>query len=61
MNATVTEQPLSLNLPGFSYADLYNPQKLQQLLQVFDAEVATRNAALATEFDAYRACGGEGL
>lgn len=53
--------PLNLGLPGFTYADLYDPRRLRDLSDSFDAELATRNPALFNEFEIYRACRGDGM
>ncbi len=53
--------PLNLGLPGFTYADLYDPRRLQDLSDSFDAELATRVPALFNEFEIYRACRGDGM
>jgi NADPH-dependent glutamate synthase beta subunit-like oxidoreductase/NAD(P)H-flavin reductase len=52
---------LNLGIPGFSYADLYQPERLQDLTDVFDAEVKAQEPALFAEFEHYRACRGEGM
>ncbi|MDD1649276.1 MAG: pyridine nucleotide-disulfide oxidoreductase, partial [Methylococcaceae bacterium] len=53
--------PLNLGLPGFTYADLFDPRRLQDLSDSFDAELATRVPALFNEFEIYRACRGDGM
>jgi NADPH-dependent glutamate synthase beta subunit-like oxidoreductase/NAD(P)H-flavin reductase len=61
MNATDSSAPLTLNLPGFRYADLYLPHKLQELTEIFEREAAERDADLSAAFSAYRECRGEGM
>ncbi len=52
---------LILGIPGFSYADLYDPARLSDLAGCFDAELAARDEALFQSFEAYRNCRGEGM
>jgi NADPH-dependent glutamate synthase beta subunit-like oxidoreductase/NAD(P)H-flavin reductase len=52
---------LTLGLPGFSYADLYDPARLAELLKTFDATVKSDDANLYAEWQAYRACQGTGM
>ncbi len=54
-------QPLTLGIPGFEYADLYAPARLQQLLAVFDADYQRRDPQAFDRFAAYRACTGIGM
>ena len=52
---------LTLGFTAFTYADLYEPDRLGDLLAVFDGYVADRNPLLFIEFGRYRATLGEGL
>ncbi|NBV74439.1 MAG: pyridine nucleotide-disulfide oxidoreductase [Methylococcaceae bacterium] len=52
---------LTLGIPGFAYADLYQPERLQDLLSVFDQTVDQHDPALFAELSAYRASQGEGM
>jgi len=52
---------LTLGIPGFEYADLYNTQRLADLLTVFDQSVQKHDPELFAELAAYRACNGEGM
>ena len=52
---------LILGIPGFTYADLYNSERLKDLLEVFDASVQHHDAGLYDKFAAYRKNQGEGL
>src|SRR5215471_21028078 len=45
---------LRLGLDGFEYADLYKPERLKELLDVFDCAVATANPELFAAWDDYR-------
>ena len=45
---------LALGLPGFSYADLYEPARLRDLHEAFLAEVAARDPELGRQWDAHR-------
>ncbi len=53
--------PLTLGLPGFTYADLYDPARLQDLSDRFMADLASRSPELCGAFEAYRASRGEGM
>jgi NAD(P)H-flavin reductase/NADPH-dependent glutamate synthase beta subunit-like oxidoreductase len=52
---------LTLGIPGFTYADLYDAARLKTLLAVFDDSVLHHDAALHEQFSAYRSNQGEGL
>ncbi len=45
---------LRLGVTGFSYPDLYRPERLKELLDVFDCEVAAANPDLFARWDDYR-------
>ena len=45
---------LRLGIPGISYSDLFNPDRLKELLDVFDAELAAANPELFSAWDSYR-------
>jgi len=48
------QQPLTLGIPDFTYADLYSAHRLQDLLEVFDATVKRHDVELYHKFSAYR-------
>ncbi|RQW82065.1 MAG: pyridine nucleotide-disulfide oxidoreductase, partial [Methylococcus sp.] len=50
-----------LGIAGFSYADLYDSERLQALSECFDASLANECPELHAEFVAYRASQGEGM
>ncbi|MDD5460342.1 MAG: pyridine nucleotide-disulfide oxidoreductase [Methylococcales bacterium] len=52
---------LTLGIPDFSYADLYDASRLKDLLDVFDASVKYHDVELYDKFAAYRQNQGEGL
>ncbi|MCA1852228.1 MAG: hypothetical protein LC647_07495, partial [Beggiatoa sp.] len=52
---------LTLGFPGFEYADLFDPKRLQELLAVFDDYVRPRDPDLSVEFERYRARAGQGM
>jgi NADPH-dependent glutamate synthase beta subunit-like oxidoreductase/NAD(P)H-flavin reductase len=52
---------LTLGISGFSYADLYVPERLKDLSDVFDATVRDHDPALFDAFEGYRACQGKGM
>ncbi|WP_347989317.1 pyridine nucleotide-disulfide oxidoreductase [Methylomonas sp. AM2-LC] len=58
---THRQSELTLGIPGFAYPDLYNPQRLNDLLQVFDQSVKQHDPALFAEIADYRACQGQGM
>jgi len=45
---------LRLALPGFSYSDLFNPDRLKELNNIFDGELAAANPDLFASWDSYR-------
>ncbi|MGH8567644.1 MAG: pyridine nucleotide-disulfide oxidoreductase, partial [Gammaproteobacteria bacterium] len=55
------EAVLTLGFPGFEYADLFVPKRLQDLLAVFDDYVRPRDPDLLVEFERYRAECGQGM
>jgi len=52
---------LTLGIPGFAYADLYDAQRLADLLTVFDQSVEKHDPALYAEISAYRSSQGADL
>ncbi len=52
---------LILGIPGFEYADLYDPRRLQDLLEVFDDYLRPRDPDLFVELEQYRALCGKGM
>ncbi|NBS16076.1 MAG: pyridine nucleotide-disulfide oxidoreductase [Gammaproteobacteria bacterium] len=52
---------LTLGLQGFSYGDLYRPERLKDLSNHFDEALKARSADLYREFEAYRDGLGEGM
>jgi NADPH-dependent glutamate synthase beta subunit-like oxidoreductase/NAD(P)H-flavin reductase len=50
-----------LGLPGFEYADLYDPARLKDLLAVFDELVTKEDPELAAAFENYRSTQGAGM
>src|SRR5262245_15747978 len=49
-----TSVDLDLGITGFTYADLYRPDRLKELLDVFDCEVLADNPELFAAWDDYR-------
>jgi NADPH-dependent glutamate synthase beta subunit-like oxidoreductase/NAD(P)H-flavin reductase len=45
---------LRLGIPEFSYPDLYQPERLRELLDVFDGELASENPELFASWEEYR-------
>src|SRR5207302_6220127 len=43
-----------LAVPGFTYSDLYKSERLKELLDIFDCEVAAANPELFAAWDDYR-------
>jgi NADPH-dependent glutamate synthase beta subunit-like oxidoreductase/NAD(P)H-flavin reductase len=58
---SMTQHTFSLGIPGFNYADLYESNRLKDLLEVFDSSVKYHDADLFAEFQNYRQTQGEGL
>ncbi|WP_198246556.1 pyridine nucleotide-disulfide oxidoreductase [methane-oxidizing endosymbiont of Gigantopelta aegis] len=52
---------ITLGLPGFSYSDLYQPEKLELLLKVFDDSVKRHDSALFSRYLDYRETQGKHL
>ena len=50
---------LRLGIPGFTYPDLFNPDRLKDLHNVFDAELIAANPELFASWDAYRKSPGQ--
>ncbi|SMF95846.1 NADPH-dependent glutamate synthase beta chain [Methylomagnum ishizawai] len=60
----MTDSPsthLTLGLPGYTYADLYDPARLAALSADFDAQVQAGQPELFAEFAQYRASHGAGM
>lgn len=53
-NNTGPSVDLHLNVAAFTYPDLYRPERLKELLDVFDCEVAAANPELFASWDDYR-------
>src|SRR5262245_24243559 len=45
---------LRLGFPGISYSDLFDPDRLKKLHQIFDAELAAANPELFASWQSYR-------
>jgi NAD(P)H-flavin reductase/NADPH-dependent glutamate synthase beta subunit-like oxidoreductase len=45
---------LRLGIAGFTYPDLYKPERLKELVDIFDCEVAAANPELFAAWDDYR-------
>lgn len=58
---TPTKDSLTLNLPGFCYHDLYDPERLADLTVLFEEELKQQCGALHSQYIAYRDCQGEGM
>ena len=54
INKTDVSAELRLGIPGFTYPDLYKPERLKELLDVFDCEIAAANPELFAAWDDYR-------
>jgi NAD(P)H-flavin reductase/NADPH-dependent glutamate synthase beta subunit-like oxidoreductase len=55
------QHTLTLGIPGFTYADLYDAARLTDLLDVFDGSIKKHDVELYNKFAAYRQNQGEGL
>lgn len=58
---TGSPEQLHIGIPGFSYHDLYDPIRLRDLSQHFDAALRATDPELWAKFDHYRHTGGEGM
>src|SRR5688572_21234702 len=45
---------LRLGIPGISYSDLFDPDRLKELHKIFDAELAVANPELFASWSSYR-------
>src|SRR5262245_22239182 len=45
---------IRLGIPGISYSDLFNPERLKELHNLFDAELSAANPELFASWDGYR-------
>ena len=62
LNLIIMQQNnLTLGIPDFTYADLYDASRLKDLLDVFDASVKFHDVEIYDKFAAYRQNQGEGL
>ena len=52
---------LTLGIPSFTYADLYDAARLKDLLDVFDTSIKNHDVELYNKFSVYRQSQGEGL
>ena len=52
---------LKLGIANYTYADLYRPERLQELHSIFSHEVEQSNPELAEKFTAYRQCKGDNM
>ncbi|MEO5929078.1 MAG: FAD-dependent oxidoreductase [Candidatus Kapaibacterium sp.] len=60
-NPTAAGTQLLIGIPGFTYADLYIPDRLRELTERFYNSVRESDAALWERFDHYRETLGEGM
>src|SRR5690242_13503440 len=61
VRATSDPSELVLHESGFTFPDLFSPQKLAELTARFDRFFAEADPKAHAEFGAYRACKGEGM
>jgi NADPH-dependent glutamate synthase beta subunit-like oxidoreductase/NAD(P)H-flavin reductase len=59
--AEVPSPDMPLGIPGFTYADLYDPERLSDLLEAFDLWFMATAPEPRAQFEVYRACKGEGM
>jgi NADPH-dependent glutamate synthase beta subunit-like oxidoreductase/NAD(P)H-flavin reductase len=59
--AAATSSQLRLGVPGFSFEDLYRPERLRDLHEHFLAEVRAADAALSDAWEKYRQAGSRKL
>ena len=58
---TKDKTTLTLGIPGYTYADLYQPARLADLLSTFDQTLKSVEPDLFDEYLAYRDCQGENM
>ena len=58
---TSSTDSLQLNLPGFTYKDLYDPTRLAELTTLFEHELQHRSASLFQRYVAYRTSKGNDM
>jgi NAD(P)H-flavin reductase/NADPH-dependent glutamate synthase beta subunit-like oxidoreductase len=61
LSADTRAQQLTLGIPGFIYADLYDTARLQDLMAVFNTEMRVNAPESFQALENYRLSGGEGL
>ncbi|WP_031435566.1 hypothetical protein [Methylomarinum vadi] len=61
MRKLANNHSLKLGLTGFSYGDLYDANRLQDLLALFDRSVRHHDPSLFSEYEHYRSCQGNGM
>src|SRR5262245_63353014 len=54
MNNAGLSPELHLGIDGFEYSDLYKPERLKELLDIFDCDLAAANPELFAAWDDYR-------
>ena len=59
--SSLAAEDLTIGIAGFQYEDLYTPEGLKRLDQVFNDELAQQSAELHREYQDYRECQGEGM
>jgi NADPH-dependent glutamate synthase beta subunit-like oxidoreductase/NAD(P)H-flavin reductase len=53
--------PLSLGIPGFAYQDLYDPEKLRLLSELFFEELSEKDSELSLLWAKYKSSQGKGM
>ncbi len=61
IEATSSPESLVLGVPGFGFADLFDPTKLAHLTSIFEEEFRAADPEAHERFEAYRASMGEGM
>jgi hypothetical protein len=59
-NDQIENYDFPLGIPGFNYSDLYKPEKLKELCEVFYEDLGTIDASLQEALTQYIAARGEG-
>src|SRR5688572_27802952 len=52
---------MPLGVTGFRYSDLFAPERLKDLYDLFCTELAQKSPDAWRQYEAYRACQGEGM
>jgi hypothetical protein len=61
LDSTPGNLRLHIGIPGFTYADLYDPSRLADLTDLFHSQLRSADAEVWERFERYRASKGDGM